>query len=85
MSEKRSGQAGSGWACHRTVVDRLEGDRAVLVSGDGTEVSWPADKLPPAAKPGTVVRVEIGVDLEGSRDRKEQVQEHLDDLFQTSA
>jgi hypothetical protein len=84
MSEKRNGQAGSGWVCHKMVVDRLEGDCAVLVSNDGSSVCWPIEKLPPAAKPGTVVRVGIWVDLEGSRDHEGRVREHLDDLFQTS-
>ena len=77
MSEKRNVEVEGRWVCHRMVVDRLEGGRAVLVSDDGDQVCWPVEKLPPAARPG-------GVDPEGSRDRKGRVQERLDDLFQTS-
>ncbi len=84
MSEKRNVEVEGRWVCHRMVVDRLEGGRAVLVSDDGDQVCWPAEKLPPAARPGVVVRVGIWVDPEGSRDRKGRVQERLDDLFQTS-
>lgn len=40
-------------------VDRLEGDRAVLISDDGERVELPTGSLPFRVKEGTVVRVPL--------------------------
>lgn len=37
------------------IIDRFEGDKAVLKSEDGMVVAWPKNKLPDGAREGSVL------------------------------
>lgn len=41
------------------VVDRFEGDLAVVVLDDDQQVRWPLTALPPGCRPGTAVRLQL--------------------------
>ncbi|MCK5211298.1 DUF3006 domain-containing protein [Candidatus Parcubacteria bacterium] len=41
------------------VIDRFEGDKAVLITQDKQAISWPKDKLPQKAREGTVLEINI--------------------------
>ena len=47
----------------RSVVDRYEGDCAVLVFDDGQRLLWPREQLPAGAKEGVAVTIALSVDL----------------------
>jgi len=51
----------------RMVVDRWEGDVAVVELEDGAVLDLPRWLLPPGAREGHVVAVESGVDHDGAR------------------
>jgi hypothetical protein len=44
------------------VIDRFEGDNAVVVLDDGQSVNWPSTGLPAEATPGTAVRLTLSFD-----------------------
>jgi hypothetical protein len=75
----------------RWVVDRFEGDRAVIVSEDGRSVDVERDALPRTCRAGDVVRVARGadgtfewsdaaVDEEATRERRAEAERILDEL-----
>jgi len=50
----------------RAIVDRIEGDVAVVLFEDGGRAYLPAAHLPPGAGEGTVLHVAWTVDTDGS-------------------
>lgn len=73
------------------VVDRVEGDLAVVVSEDGRSVEVDRDALPRACRAGDVVRVtrsadgelawnDAVVDEEATRERRAEAERILDEL-----
>ena len=56
----------------KAVIDRFEGDRAVLLIGEGeTAVNWPRQLLPDATE-GDVLTVTINVDAAATRQAREE-------------
>lgn len=53
----------------RGVVDRYEGDYAVLVFDDGQKLLWPRDQLPAEAREGVAVAIALTVDLMDTEQR----------------
>lgn len=66
----------------RAVVDRFEGDQAVLLIGDHHTRSavWPRAFLPSDASTGAVLDVAIEIDAEETADATEQIRRLLKDL-----
>lgn len=63
----------------QVVIDRLEGQSAVLMIQD-REVIWPKKDLPAGIREGQVLAVTIEVDEEAAADRRERVQSLMDRL-----
>lgn len=61
----------------RAVIDRFEGDVAVLLFGDEVKVDFPRSLLPPGAKEGSWLTVSMELDLEGEQKQREKISEQL--------
>jgi len=63
-----------GLAGQRGVIDRIEGEQAVIVLEDGQRLLWPAGELPDGAAEGAavVLTLALAADAETQR-RREQV------------
>ena len=64
----------------RGVVDRYEGDYAVLVFDDGQRLLWPREQLPAEAREGVAVAVALTVDLMDTEQRSARLQGLLADI-----
>ena len=60
------------------IIDRFEGDYAVVETGDGM-VNIPKAELPVGAKEGSVLRLVL--DEETTHDRGKRVESMMDELF----
>jgi hypothetical protein len=58
----------------RGVVDRYEGDYAVLVFDDGQRLLWPREQLPAEARESVAVAVALTVDLTDTEQRSARLQ-----------
>ncbi|PLX26999.1 DUF3006 domain-containing protein [Candidatus Parcubacteria bacterium] len=67
-----------------SVIDRIEGDRAVLKTPDGLEIIWPASKLPADAKEGTVIKIAITDDTAKESADKELAKNILSEILNNS-
>jgi hypothetical protein len=56
----------------RVVIDRIEGDFAVLEVGD-QRVDWPAAHLPPGATEGSVLELSITVQTDPEREAEDRL------------
>lgn len=51
----------------KLVIDRFEGDKAILLLDEGeTAVNWPRNMLPPEAEEGDILRVQFDRDEEAT-------------------
>lgn len=64
----------------KIVIDRFEGNYAVVELEDRTIIDMPKELIPEGAKEGDVLTIEI--DTEETYKRKEKVKKILDDLFE---
>jgi len=62
------------------VVDRHEGDYAVLVFDDGQRLLWPRKQLPAEAREGVAVTIALSVDLMDTEQRSARLQSLLADI-----
>ncbi len=66
----------------RAVLDRYEGEKAVLLVGDDeASVAWPRALLPDGAKEGDVLWVALSVDEQATREAREEAEELLRQLL----
>jgi hypothetical protein len=68
----------------RGVIDRFEGELAVIELGEGTR-DYPRSLLPKKAKPGDSVIIEDGairLDEAGTKKRKKEIDQLMEDLFE---
>lgn len=65
----------------RGVIDRLEGDYAIIVLDDGQRLLWAKDQLPSQAKEGVVVTLSLEINWEETSKRLSRVSGMLDELF----
>lgn len=62
----------------KAVIDRFEGNKAVLLVGEQeTQVVWPRECLP-ESKEGDILLIQIAVDIAAT----EQAKAEIDDLFE---
>lgn len=62
----------------RAVIDRFEGDVAVLLFGDEEiKVDFPRSLLPPGTKGGSWLTISMELDLEGEQGQREKISEQL--------
>jgi len=79
MNEKRKGKA---CITLKGVIDRLEGEYAVIVLADREEqLLWPKEALPCGAREGVAVKVVLRLDREETARRERRVQDFLDELL----
>jgi hypothetical protein len=64
----------------RGVVDRYEGDYAVLVFDDGQRLLWPREQLPVGAREGVAVAIVLTVDLMDGEQRSARLKGLLADI-----
>ncbi|RJX25112.1 MAG: DUF3006 domain-containing protein [Dethiobacter sp.] len=65
----------------KAVIDRFEGDYAVVLFGDEeVKVNIPKKLLPEGAREGSWLSVSFELDLEGTQKQKEKIQGLLDKL-----
>lgn len=64
----------------RLIIDRFEGNWAVLELPDGTTFSFPRHLLPSEVKEGDVLKLDISIDKEETEKRRKQAQRLLDEL-----
>lgn len=65
----------------KAVVDRFEGDYAVLVCGDAEiKVNLPRQLLPPGVKEGSWLRVHLKLDEEATKKQEKKISNLLDKL-----
>lgn len=65
----------------RGVIDRMEGDYAVIVLDDGQQLLWAKDQLPSQVKEGVVVTLSLRIDWEETTKRLSRISGVLDALF----
>lgn len=63
------------------IIDRFEGQWAVIEYGDDV-FNLPKETLPEGSKEGDVLDIDIKVDEEATRARKERIQRMADRLFE---
>jgi hypothetical protein len=64
----------------RGVVDRYEGDYAVLAFDDGQRLFWPKEQLPAGAREGVAVAIVLTVDLMDTKQRSARLKVLLADI-----
>lgn len=61
------------------ILDRMEGDMAVLELDNGALVQVPAELLPAGAKEGDCLR--LVVDTDATEERRQRIKEKMNRLF----
>lgn len=65
----------------RALLDRFEGECAILLLGDeGREALWPADLLPDGAREGTALWIDLGLDTGATAQKQDNVETIIDRL-----
>ena len=62
-------------------IDRFEGDKAVLITRDKQAINWPKDKLPPKAKEGDVLDINIVDSADKTKDNKQLAKNILSEIL----
>jgi hypothetical protein len=67
---------------HKVVIDRIEGDRAIVVlyEDDSVKFNLPVSFLPEGVKEGEHLRVSFSVDEESREAQKKRIADLLNDL-----
>lgn len=69
------------WKYISGVIDRIEGDKAVIrLEGDG-QIDWPFDKLPAGLKAGSSVRLLAMTDADMDALRQETAKDMLKEIL----
>lgn len=66
------------------IIDRFEGNMAVLEDAGGAMRDIPRGNLPPDARPGDVLRYENGtfrIDAQATGKRRAEIEKQMRDLF----
>ncbi|SDY92938.1 DUF3006 domain-containing protein [Tindallia californiensis] len=66
----------------KMIIDRLEGDYAVVELDDGTFADIPKEALPKLANEGDVITIEI--DEKATEQRKKRIERLLNELWEES-
>lgn len=69
----------------KTVIDRFEGDKAILLLGeDEVAVSWPRNMLPSDAEEGDILRIQFDRDIEATRSARYEAEQLLRQVIDRS-
>jgi len=61
------------------IIDRFEGEFAVVELSDKTFINIPLSELPKGSKEGDVLK--LGIDKKETEDRKDRIKDLMDDLW----
>ena len=64
----------------RGVLDRYEGDYAVLVFDGGQRLLWPSEQLPAEAREGVAIAITLTVDSTDTEQRSSKLRSLLADI-----
>ncbi len=67
----------------KVVIDRIEGNSAVLKTDDGQEILWPTKNLPEDAKEGTAARLVLSTSRSDEEERTKLAKTLLNEILQT--
>lgn len=66
----------------QAVIDRFEGNKAVLLVGDDeAQVAWPRHILPSEVKEGDVLQVDVQIDHEATKAAKAEAEDLLKQIL----
>lgn len=68
---------------HVLIIDRFEGDFAVVEYEQGETFNLPRCLLSPEAREGDVIRITVAIDVEETIKRKKRIADMIDDLLQS--
>ncbi len=63
------------------IIDRFEGDWAIIETENRHTFNLPRSILPPEVKEGDVISLQVGIDLVATKDRTEKSKSRLKNLF----
>lgn len=63
------------------VIDRFEGDWAIIETEDRHTFNLPRFVLPPSIKEGDVINLQAGIDLVATKERAEKAKRRLGNFF----
>lgn len=64
----------------RAVVDRIEGNLAVLEIAGKIEITWPINLLPNGTKPGNILDINISLNPQAEKKQREKIKKLQDRL-----
>jgi len=64
------------------IIDRFEGDWAIIETENHRMFNLPRILLPSGVKEGDVISIQVGIDAEATRQRAEKSKFRLDSLFE---
>lgn len=64
------------------IIDRFEGDWAIIETENRHMFNLPRFLLPPGSKEGDVISLHVGIDIEATKERTEKSKRMLDNLFE---
>jgi len=67
----------------KIVIDRFEGEKAILKTEEGQSIIWPKNKLPVNAHEGMILNFNILNDKETEKDKNELAKEILNEILNT--
>lgn len=70
--------------CGVFIIDRFEGDWAIIEAENQHMFNLPRFVLPPGIKEGDVISIQVGIDLVATKERTEKSKRMLDNLFDES-
>lgn len=68
----------------KLIVDRFEGDRAVLAASDGTAIIWPKNKLPADSHEGSALSFDILEAAEQEKLDKQTAKDIINEIIKNS-
>ncbi|HWQ41717.1 MAG TPA: DUF3006 domain-containing protein [Desulfosporosinus sp.] len=63
------------------IIDRFEGDWAIIETENRRTFNLPRFVLPPGIKEGDVISIQVGIDLVATKERAEKAKRMSDNLF----
>ncbi len=67
----------------KAIIDRLEGESAVIKTENGQEIIWPKNNLPEDAKEGTAIRLNLSTSKTDEEERAKLAKTLLNEILQT--
>lgn len=68
----------------KLIIDRFEGNQAVLIASDGQTIIWPKDKLPAGAREGAALNFEVAEKAEREKKDRQTAKEIINEIIKIS-